>query len=1132
MSTYSSSKYSGEIMKSSTLTQRAVAAIMIVMLALAALPVSQAYATTATATNLSVAPLNAWPTAPQMTGTTGNPANVTFTISAGSNRLLMILVSSYDSGGSTGQTFAATYGGKALTQAFVENSNRRQTWIGYLKESDIASRSSDTVTVTVTGVHTNVVAYIASYSGIDQAAPTSGANGVYVNNTNNVAIGGPLTVNAGGYGVYGWSGTGGVTRTSDTETYTENSDVTNPGTFNYGVASKAFAAAGTTNPSVTWSVNTRASVSFVALKPATITVGTGTNPANKSVAGSSTNKAVDSFTLATGSAGTTDTVTALSVTIGGTGRTAVNTVKLYQDNGSVANEWDATDTLVGTATYNSGTGVASFSGLTTAVTNTATQYIVTVNTVASPTNGQTITGLVTALTSGNVLTNNDTTSATLTVNTALTTYTVTYALNGGSGSVPTDSTKYLTGDTAIVQFSPLPTRTGYTFSGWSDGTTTYTSTGTTNFTMASANVTLNAQWTVNNYTITFNSDGGSAVADITQAYGSAITAPADPTKDGYTFAGWSPAVPATMPLNGASLTAQWTINQYTITFNSDGGSPVASITQDYGSAITAPADPTKDGYTFAGWSPAVPATMPLNGASLTAQWTINSYTLTYNAGTGGTISGSASQTVNYGADGTEVTAVPDTGYHFVNWSDGVLTPARTDTNVTANLTVTANFAASKVDATCTITAFTGAYDGAAHGASGSCTGIGGVTLSGLDLGASFTNVPGGTAHWTFTDVTGNYNDASGDVSITINAKEVTVTADNQTIGVGQPDPSFTFGVSGFVSPETFITAPTCSVSAPHTTAGAYDITCSGGDAGSNYSITYAKGTLTVTAANNPPSFTSTPVLAAKAKLVYTYNVTTSDPEGDVRTIAASVKPAWLTLTDNGDGTATLTGTPATANFGANPVTLSLSDGLNPAVEQSFSIDVTPVMYTYRVLSNGQADGWILESGLNTNVGGTMDNLATTLRLGDDSGRGQYRSILAFNTGKLPDTAVITSVTLKVKQEKVFGGGSPVTTFGGFMLDIRKGLFGKSPLELTDWQFKANKTVGPFKPALVAKWYTLDLTGAKAYINKLTTAGGQTQIRLRFKVKSNSNSIANYLTLFSGNSGASSRPMLTIQYYVP
>ena len=195
--------------------------------------------------------------------------------------------------------------------------------------------------------------------------------------------------------------------------------------------------------------------------------------------------------------------------------------------------------------------------------------------------------------------------------------TVTFDANGGTGSMTAQVASTATALT--VNTFEL---SGYTFDGWN---TAANGSGTSYADQASYaftdDVTLFAQWTINQYTITFNSDGGSAVSDITQNYGTDVTAPADPTKEGYTFAGWSPTVPATMPVDGASLTAQWTINQYTITFNSDGGSAVSDITQDYGTDVTAPADPTKEGYTFAGWSPTVPATMPAGGASLTAQWT-------------------------------------------------------------------------------------------------------------------------------------------------------------------------------------------------------------------------------------------------------------------------------------------------------------------------------------------------------------------------------------------------------------------------------------------------------------------------------------------------------------------------------
>src|SRR5207253_3349619 len=68
------------------------------------------------------------------------------------------------------------------------------------------------------------------------------------------------------------------------------------------------------------------------------------------------------------------------------------------------------------------------------------------------------------------------------------------------------------------------------------------------------------------------------------------------------------------------------------------------------------------------------------------------HTLTYTAGANGSISGTSPQTVNYGADGSPVTAVPDTGYHFVNWSDSSTQNPRTDTNVTGDISVTANFA--------------------------------------------------------------------------------------------------------------------------------------------------------------------------------------------------------------------------------------------------------------------------------------------------------------------------------------------------------------------------------------------------------------------------------------------------------
>ena len=158
---------------------------------------------------------------------------------------------------------------------------------------------------------------------------------------------------------------------------------------------------------------------------------------------------------------------------------------------------------------------------------------------------------------------------------------------------------------------------GYTFGGWNkaDGTAwDYASDKVTD------NITLYAKWTANTYTITFDTVGGSEIAPITQDYGTVITAPEAPTREGYTFIGWDKEIPTTMPAENMTVTAQWKINRYTITFDTAGGSEITPITQDYGTAITAPEAPTREGYTFMGWDREIPTTMPAENITLKAKW--------------------------------------------------------------------------------------------------------------------------------------------------------------------------------------------------------------------------------------------------------------------------------------------------------------------------------------------------------------------------------------------------------------------------------------------------------------------------------------------------------------------------------
>ncbi|MBK7452259.1 MAG: InlB B-repeat-containing protein [Anaerolineales bacterium] len=169
--------------------------------------------------------------------------------------------------------------------------------------------------------------------------------------------------------------------------------------------------------------------------------------------------------------------------------------------------------------------------------------------------------------------------------------------------------------------------------------------------MPAGDITLYAKWTANSYTITFDSNGGSVVTAITQPFGSAVSAPIAPTKTGYTFGGWysdaglnTAYTFTTMPAADITLYAKWTANSYTITFDSNGGSVVTAITQDFDTAVTAPTAPTKTGNTFGGWysdaglnTAYTFTTMPAANITLYAKWTANSYTITFDSNGGSVV---------------------------------------------------------------------------------------------------------------------------------------------------------------------------------------------------------------------------------------------------------------------------------------------------------------------------------------------------------------------------------------------------------------------------------------------------------------------------------------------------------------
>ncbi len=248
-------------------------------------------------------------------------------------------------------------------------------------------------------------------------------------------------------------------------------------------------------------------------------------------------------------------------------------------------------------------------------------------------------------------------------------YTITFDTNGGSEIAP------ITQDYGTKITAPdNPTRKGYTFKGWDKEIPE---------TMPAENITVKAQWEINQYTITFDTNGGSEIAPITQDYGTEITVPDNPTRKGYTFKGWDKEIPKTMPAENITVKAQWEINQYTITFDTNGGSEIAPITQDYGTKITAPDNPTRKGYTFRGWDKEIPKTMPAENITVKAQWKINQYTITFDTNGGSEI---APITQDYG---TEITA-PDNptrkGYTFKGWDREI-----PETMPAENITLTARW---------------------------------------------------------------------------------------------------------------------------------------------------------------------------------------------------------------------------------------------------------------------------------------------------------------------------------------------------------------------------------------------------------------------------------------------------------
>ncbi len=181
-------------------------------------------------------------------------------------------------------------------------------------------------------------------------------------------------------------------------------------------------------------------------------------------------------------------------------------------------------------------------------------------------------------------------------------------------------------------------------------------------------------------------------------------------------------------------------------------------------------------------------------------------------------------------------------------------------------------------------------------------------------------------------------------------------------------------------------------------------------------------------------------------------------------------------------------------------------------------------------SQPKYDGWILESGENTNLGGTLDKEATTFSVGDDSMNKQYKGILSFNTSSLPNNAVILYVQLKIKRQGIVGS-DPFDTHGNLLSEIRNGTFSDNAILQTD-DFVAPVSSGSALDTfteLTPNWYATELHDANlALVNK----AGITQFRLFFSKDDNNNLNTDTVEFYSGNSLSADMPQLVVTYYIP
>lgn len=274
-------------------------------------------------------------------------------------------------------------------------------------------------------------------------------------------------------------------------------------------------------------------------------------------------------------------------------------------------------------------------------------------------------------------------------------YTITYSLDGGSNTNPSSYNI----ETPTINLTDA-VKIGYTFDGWYKESS-FTNKVTSIAQGSLGNIELYAKFTINQYTISFDVDGGSDVASITQDYNTVFSAPTTPTKNGYTFDGWFENGSqtaynfSTMPADNVNLKAKWTPIEYTITYDLVGGindnNPIKYTIETETITLN---DATKVGYTFDGWFDGTEKVEKIELGSmgnieLTAHWTPIEYTISYE----NTKSATNFNPIKFTIESDTITLVnlEKLGYTFNGWYNGVEKVSSITKGTTGNITLTADW---------------------------------------------------------------------------------------------------------------------------------------------------------------------------------------------------------------------------------------------------------------------------------------------------------------------------------------------------------------------------------------------------------------------------------------------------------